>query len=624
VQDAQQPRVQRVEGRRLTIGILGPVEAIAGRRAISLGGSKGRALLSILVLHVNETVSTDRLIEGLWGTDPPPTAPKMLQVQVSRLRRALEPYEVLATRPSGYVLRAAPDQVDLLRFEAQVAAARRIPSTEPGRAADALREALRLWRGAPLSDVAGEPFATWAVPRLDELRLGVIEERIDLDLWAGRHQAVVAELRDLVTRHPFRERFVGQLMLALYRTGRQADALDVFRRNREVLADELGIEPGPALQQLQLAVLRQDPGLDATSPVDTGPPSIGRARAEEPVASAEPEAPASTRSIRTRTTTAIQLTGLLAVASLVGLGLMASSGRLEAVPPTPGTGTVVAAPDSVAGFDPVANELVDDISVGHAPGPLAAMDGSLWVGSGDDRTVSQIELATNRVVHTNGLASSPTTLVAADGSVWIGNGFSGTLSRILTAYDQLSAPFFPDKVVAGLVAVAAAHGDLWVGLGDQSLLRMDASSLHVQLTVPMSDRVQGITTSDGAAWTIQFRDHLVHRIDRASGAVSPGLSLDGDSLAIAFGHGSVWVATGSPDRVWQIDPIRDVVAASYPLPFTPCALVVDSDAVWAVDGVHGVLERLDPAGRALPTSVTVGRPVAGAALADGRLWLTIR
>jgi len=245
------------------IGILGPVEATAGQRTIALGGSKARALLSILALHLNEAVSTDSLIEGLWGSDPPPTAPKMLQVQISRLRRSLEPVDVLLTRAPGYLLQVAPEQVDLHRFEVRVAAARRIAPTEPDRAADELRDALGLWRGAPLSDVAGEPFTTWAIPRLEELRLAVIEERIDLDLRAGRHQQLVGELRNLVDRHPFRERFAGQLMLALYRTGRQADALEVFHRLRRRLADELGIEPGTDLQRLQRDVLQQDPGLDA-------------------------------------------------------------------------------------------------------------------------------------------------------------------------------------------------------------------------------------------------------------------------------------------------------------------------------------------------------------------------
>ncbi len=622
--DVQDTGATRAVPLRLTIRVLGPVEAMSGDRPVPLGSSKARALLSILVLNANQTVSTDLLIEGLWGVDAPPTAPKMLQVQVSRLRRALEPHEVLLTRAPGYAFLASPDQVDLTRFEAKVDSARRIPATEPARAADALREALRLWRGAPLADVAGEPFATWAIPRLDELRLAVIDERIDLDLRAGRHKEVVGELRDLVAGNPFRERFVGQLMLALYRTGRQAEALDLFRRNRDLLADELGIEPGPDLQQLQLAVLRQDPSLDATVPVEATRPTVGR----EPVPDELADAPATVapRSSRRRARAPVRLGALLLVASMVGVALLAYSGRLAAAPSRAGdeAQAPVAAPDSVAVFDPVANELVDDIPAGHAPGPVAAMDGNLWVGSTDDHTVSQIDLASHRVVHTNGLAGAPSDLVAADGSVWIANGFSGKLSRILSAYDQLTAPFYPDKTVAGLLAIAASNGDLWVGLSDETLLRMDASSLHVELTASIPDRVQAITTSDDAAWTIQFKDRLVRRVDRVNGTVGPGISVDGTPTAIAFGDGSVWVATGGQDRVWRIDPVRDVVTASYPVAFTPSALVVGEDSVWAVDGAGGVLERLDPSGRVLPTAVTIGRPVAGAALADGKLWLTIR
>ncbi len=625
MRDVQKPRRQRAEPSRLTIGILGPVEAKAGDRSIPLGGSKARALLSILVLHANEAVSTDRLIEDLWGVDTPPTAPKMLQVLVSRIRRALEPDDVLVTRAPGYVLRAAPDQIDLGRFEAQVDAARRMPPTEPGRAADALREALGLWRGPPLSDVAREPFAVWAIPRLEELRLAVLEERIDLDLRAGRHKDLVGELRDLVARFPFRERFAGQLMVALYRTGRQAEALDVFHRIRAQLAHDLGIEPGTDLQQLQMAVLRQDHILDASSGTEpVTPDAVGR----DPVGS-QPAGQRSTvvdRSVRARTAIPVRIVGLVVLAVLGGVALVAVPGRLGIASSKVGAGSSVpvAVPDSVAVFDPVSRELVDDVPAGHAPGPVAATDSDLWVGSVDDHTVMQIDLASRRVLHTNGLSAAPTTLVAADGNVWIGNGFSGTLSRILTAYDQLSAPFFPDKAIPGSLAMAAAHGDLWVGPGDQTLLRMDASSLQVKSTVSVPDRVLAIATSDDAAWTIDFRDRLVRRIDRASGMSSTGLPVDGTPTAIAFGAGSVWVATSAPDRIWQIDPVRDVVLASYPVQVTPGALVVGPDDILVLDKAQGVVERLDPAGRALPTTVTLGRPVGGAAFAQGKLWLTIR
>jgi DNA-binding beta-propeller fold protein YncE len=332
------------------------------------------------------------------------------------------------------------------------------------------------------------------------------------------------------------------------------------------------------------------------------------------------------RSIRASAKARAGRGGLVLLAGATGIALLVLPGRLAIAPPTMGAeaSSPVAAQDSVAIFDPARNTLVDDIATGHQPGAVAALEASLWVASGDDHTVSQIDLASHRVIHTVGLAGAPTSLVAADGSVWIGNGFTGTLSRILTAYDQLSAPFYPDKTVAGLVAMAAAHGDLWVGLSDQTLLRMDASSLHVQLAVRVPDRVLAIATSDDAVWTTHFRDHLVQRVDGATGALAPGIAVDGTPTAIALADGSVWVATGDPDRVLQIDPSRNVVAASYPIPFSPSGLVVRPGDVWVLDGPRGVLERLDPAGHALPMSVTLGRPVGGAALADGKLWLTIR
>jgi len=613
------------------IGILGPVEATAGQRTIALGGSKARALLSILALHLNEAVSTDSLIEGLWGSDPPPTAPKMLQVQISRLRRSLEPDDVLLTRAPGYLLQVAPEQVDLHRFEVRVAAARRIAPTEPDRAADELRDALGLWRGAPLSDVAGEPFTTWAIPRLEELRLAVIEERIDLDLRAGRHQQLVGELRNLVDRHPFRERFAGQLMLALYRTGRQADALEVFHRLRRRLADELGIEPGTDLQRLQRDVLQQDPGLDAPAHAEPAAPTEPLTRSAIAVVGADSdngvvERRAHPRSIRSIATTRARRSGFVLLVGVAGIALLMLPGRLAVPPRTTGSDVPVpiAAQDSVAVFDPVSDSLVDDIAAGHAPAAIAPLDSGIWVASGDDNTVSRIDVTSHRVVHTVGLATTPSSLVAADGSVWIGNGFTGKLSRILTAYDQLTTPFYPDKTIAGLVAMAAAHGDLWVGLSDRTLLRLDASSLHVELTVAVPDRILAIATSDDAVWTIHFRTRVVQRVDRATGALEPGITVAGMPTAIAYADGWVWVATGNPDQVLRIDPTRNAVVASYDIPFSPTALVVRPGDVWVVDGPNGVLERLDPAGRALPASVTLGRRVAGATLADGKLWLTIR
>lgn len=227
-----------------------------------LTGIRQRALLALLLLHVNEVVSSDRLLEELWGEEQPESGIAALQVRVSQLRKALGRVgERLETRLSGYLLRVEPGEFDLHRFCRLVEHA---AGAEPRSAAETLREALALWRGPGLADLAYEPFAQAAVGRLEELRLAALERRIDADLALGRHADLVAELEALVAEEPLRERFRGQLLLALYRCGRQADALEAYQAMRRALVEELGLEPSPALRELQQAVLRQDPALELT------------------------------------------------------------------------------------------------------------------------------------------------------------------------------------------------------------------------------------------------------------------------------------------------------------------------------------------------------------------------
>jgi DNA-binding SARP family transcriptional activator len=243
--------------------LLGPVEAGEPGTTLPLGGAKQRALLAILLLHVNEVVSSDGLADGLWGERPPATAATALQVYVSRLRKLLGP-ELLVTQAPGYVLRVDPDQVDVRRFEGLVARAREARSLgRTEEAASLLHSALGLWRGPALADLSFEPFAQAEIGRLEELRLAALEDRIDADLALGRHAELVGELEGLVAQHPLRERLRGQLMLALYRSGRQAEALEAYQAGRRVLVEELGIEPSAQLQRLERAILTQDAGLAA-------------------------------------------------------------------------------------------------------------------------------------------------------------------------------------------------------------------------------------------------------------------------------------------------------------------------------------------------------------------------
>ena len=251
----------------LQFRILGPFDVSDETGHVALGGPKQRGLLAILVLEAGHVVPTDRLIDLLWGEEAPKTATASLQNAVGRLRRALGT-DVLDTRSPGYVLRVQPDQIDARRFERALSDARGLP---PEERRDCLQQALALWRGPALAEFAFDDFAQAEIRRLEELRLAVHGERIDADLELGRHGDVIGELEALVREHPLRETFRWQLMLALYRAGRQAEALEVYQDARARFVDELGIEPGRELQRLQSEILRHEAGLavsDAPVPTD--------------------------------------------------------------------------------------------------------------------------------------------------------------------------------------------------------------------------------------------------------------------------------------------------------------------------------------------------------------------
>src|SRR5829696_2436874 len=247
--------------------ILGSLDVRAEAGPVTPAGAKPRALLAMLLLHANEPVSADRVAIALWGEDAPAGAVKTLQVHVSRLRRALGEPDVLATTPGGYRLRVLPGELDADCFEQLAAEGQRaLADGAAERAAGLLREALSLWRGPALADVAFEAFAQAEIGRLEEERLTALEARAEADLALGRHAQLAGELAQLVAAHPLRERLCGQLMLALYRSGRQADALQAYRDARDALVDRLGIEPGPELRELERAILAQDPALALARP----------------------------------------------------------------------------------------------------------------------------------------------------------------------------------------------------------------------------------------------------------------------------------------------------------------------------------------------------------------------
>src|SRR5436190_17854219 len=299
--------------------ILGHLEVSNGGDPIRLGGSKQRALLAMLLVHANESVSVDTLADELWGDDPPERAAKNIQVQISRLRRALEAEQrpdgsngaasSIITRPHSYLIRVEPGHLDLHRFKRLLEEGTEALVAEAPLVAEAkLLEALELWRGPPLADFSFDSFAQAAIARMEELHLGAIELLFTAQLELGHHADVIAPLGTLVAEHPYRERLLEQLMLSLYRSGRQADALAAYRDARHALVDELGIEPGADLRQLEAKILTQDPSLDLPA---------------APVAAPRPE-PEPPPTVGPRRPAGIRHRGVLAFAAVVALGGIAT------------------------------------------------------------------------------------------------------------------------------------------------------------------------------------------------------------------------------------------------------------------------------------------------------------
>lgn len=263
----------------MEITVLGPVRVRVGGSPVAVGGPKQRLLLAVLSCHAGRAVGTNRLIEALWGPRAPVSAADNLRLYVHRLRRVLGRDRITGSAASGYVLQVSAEQVDAHRFASLVATGRETLSAgDPERALRLLGDALALWRDEPFADLANEPALQDQATRLRELRLDALECRIEADLQVGNHAAVTGELTALVAEYPFRERLHAQLMLAYYRSGRQADALEVYRQARTILIEELGIEPGSGLRALQQAVLRRDPSLDDYCP----PPRVSAVASQVP------------------------------------------------------------------------------------------------------------------------------------------------------------------------------------------------------------------------------------------------------------------------------------------------------------------------------------------------------
>ena len=564
--------------------ILGSLEVCDRDRTVRLGGDKQRALLAVLLLHANEVVSADRLIDDLWGARPPPAALKALQAHISRLRKALDAKggallddngdqspegsdRVLITRGHGYLLRVARGELDLDRFRASVEEGREaLAAGEAGRAAAILRAGLALWRGPPLAEFAYQAFAQTAIAELDDLHLSALEERVEADLALGRQRDLVGELTSLVHQSPLRERLRGQLMLALYRSDRQAEALQVYQEFRRALSEQLGLDPSPGLQRLEVAILGRDASLQA--PRATGP-SV---------------APPGGPRVRPRRRWLVAGTAAV-IAIVISTAVVASPGggsaRLTAIPA-----------DSVGAINPARGGITAVVPDEFSPSDVAAGAGSVWVANYNANSVSRIDPVTHTVEQTILVNSTPSAIAVGDGAVWVTNNFSGTVSRIDPAADHVVQT---TAVGNGPSGIAIGAGAVWVSnSNDGTLSKLNAVTGHVVKTIQLGSATDVAVGLD-AVWVSDAANGRVLRVDPHTDAVTGEINVGTGPDAITLGDRSVWVANTLDGTVSRIDPQTGHVTATIPVGNGPSAIAVGTGGVWVANEYGRSVVSIDPA-----------------------------
>jgi YVTN family beta-propeller protein len=590
--------------------LLGPLEVEQEGRLLVLGSAKQRALLAILSLRANEVVSRDRLIDELWGERAPASALHSLDVYVSRLRKTLQANggeRLLVTRAGGYLLRLEPEQLDLTCFERLLEEGRRaLAAGNYGRAAERLSEALALWRGPALADLAYEPFAAAEVERLEEQRLAALEERLEAELALGRHASLIGELEALSGKHPLRERLHGQLMLALYRCGRQAEALEVYRETRQHLLDEVGIDPSPALQRLEQAILRQDPALELPAP----PPSSDDGR-PPPV---EPMAP------RRGLPQIEQWRPALLALGVAGLIVAAVAGAIVFFTGSSGPSLSGVDANAVGIVDPKTGRITGEVQLDGTPSQVAAGAGSIWAVSPNRQSVSRIDSTTTQLVQTIPVGHGASGIAYGGGAVWVANSLDGTVSRIDPGTNRV-VDYIPVGNVP--IAVAVGFGSIWVtSSGDRAVVRLDARSGR-RLVIRTGDVGRGIAVGDGAVWVSDYDRGRVSRIDQRSNEVTR-IPVGNGPTALTYAAGALWVANELDGTVTEIDPQQNVVTGTVSIGGTPGDLAFADGGLWVSDKSGGRIVRVDREGTEVVASIETGNRPQGVALAAGRLWLPVQ
>jgi peptide/nickel transport system substrate-binding protein len=570
-------------------GILGPVELEIDGRGVELGGGKQRALLALLLLHANEAISRDRVIDALWGAQPPASVQQSVDTYVSRLRKLLGPDRLLR-RPSGYVLVVGRGELDSEQFEDFVRTARAAAATgDPAAASSHLRAALALWRGPALADVLYEPFTAADAAQLEERRLSVLEERFDADLAGGGGPELVPELEALARKHPLRERLLGQLMTALYRAGRQADALAALQTARHRLAGELGLEPGPQLRELERQILQHDPAMNGTPR----------------------RAPLRVRTSWTWAGAPLIVAVAVAIAAAM-LVVTHGGGRSTSVATNEG--------NRLLGIDTRSGRIAVAVGLPDSATGVAVGLGSVWAADPDGQRVVRIDPASGSVVDSIPVSGAPGRVTTGGGAVWVASTLGSRISRL----DPGSGEVTQTIPLAGASATDIAYGEGTVWVADSSsraLIEIDPVTGAVRRTLPLGVNPAALTVDRGVVWAVGYDEDVVEEIDARSGRIIGSVAVGQGPSAIDAGRDAVWVANSLDGTVSRIDPSTGFVKATIAVAKTPVAIAALPASVWAVSADAGVATEIDPRRDRVVSSRRIGGRPEAIAVSGDRMWL---
>jgi YVTN family beta-propeller protein len=578
--------------------VLGPLEAVGPSGPVAIGGAKPRVLLAVLVLRAGEFVSRSELVDALWPEAPPASAQQSLESYVSRLRSALRDAgagpEALVSMPRGYRLVRDGNRFDHELFIAlSDRAGTALAGGDADGASDLATQALALWRGPALAGVAEERALRADAATLEDRRLTVIEIRAEADLAAGRDAQVIAELSAEASRHPTRERIQELLMMALYRSGRQTEALEVYRDCRERLSDELGLEPGPKLRELQARILNHDPSLGARD--DTGNATV---------------APTVTRR---RTGRRALFVGLVLVAA-VAAGIVREA-QHDAASPLDGRLRVAA----IGELAVPSGRPQSAAALGAIPSDIVAGGGAEWATSYDEGTLTRIHASTSAVVQTILVGDGASGVAIDAGDAWVAESLTDRLARVSIATNRVvqRIPVGQDPV-----GVAAGAGSIWVAnVAGGTVTRIDPLTGGVLGATKVGSSPVAVAVGDGAVWVALQGSDSVAQLDAQTGQVVRTISVGSGPSAIAIGSSGVWVANQLDSTVSLIDPSSDSVVLTRAVTGSPGALAAVGGDVW-IAGDEPELSTLTPSGRshviAIPSPATALATGAGGVLVGVR------